>query len=72
MKVIEKGTDRKAEVRVYLDAKVKALSEYGQYIDPKDKAICCYISVDESHQLKFGGRFSGTVSDTSMNLAGSI
>jgi hypothetical protein len=43
MKVIEKGTDRRAEVHNYVEGTVAALAEYGEYIDPRDKAICCYV-----------------------------
>jgi hypothetical protein len=64
MKVIEKGTDRKAEVHVYVEGNVEALVEHGEHIDPKDRAICCYVAVEEGHKPQFGGRFSGTVSDT--------
>jgi hypothetical protein len=71
MKVIEKGTNRKAEVHVYVEGKVPALAEYGGYIDPKDKAICCYVAVDEDYKPRFGGRFSGTVSIICMTLLGS-
>ena len=72
MKVIETGTDRKAEVHIYVDGEVDALGEYGEYIDPKDRAICCYVPVEEGHQLKFGGRFTGTVSTNIFNLAGYV
>jgi hypothetical protein len=68
MKVIEKSTDRRAEVHMYVEGKVPALAEYGEYIDPKDKAICCYVAVDEDHKPRFGGRFSGTVSFNYMSL----
>jgi hypothetical protein len=63
MRVIEKGTDRHAEVHVCVQERVEALAEYGQYIDARDKAICCYVPVDEGHKVKFDGRFSGTVCD---------
>jgi hypothetical protein len=72
MKVIEKGTDRRAEVHIYVGEQVDALGEYGEYIDLKDKAICCYVPVEEGHQLKFGGRFSGTASTDIAKLAGYI
>jgi hypothetical protein len=62
MKVVEKGVDRKAEVHIYVEGQVPALEEYGEHIDPVDKAICSYVPVEEGHQVKVGGRFSGTVS----------
>jgi hypothetical protein len=61
MKVMEKATDRRAEVHIYVDGEVDARREYGEYIDAKDKAICCYVPVEEGHQIKVGGKFSGTV-----------
>jgi hypothetical protein len=61
MKVTEKGTDRRAEAHIYVEGQVPELEEYGEYIDPIDKAICCYVPVDEGHTVKIGGRFSGTV-----------
>jgi hypothetical protein len=61
MKVTEKGTDRRAEAHIYVEGQVPELEEYGVYIDPIDKAICCYVPVDEGHTVKIGGRFSGTV-----------
>lgn len=61
MKVVEKDTDRNAEVHINVEGDVKPLAEYGQYIDASDKAICCYVPVEEGHKLKIGGRFTGTV-----------
>jgi hypothetical protein len=61
MKVIEKATDRKAEAHVHVEGRVLPLEEYGEYVDPVDKAICCYVPVEEGHKVKIGGRFSGTV-----------
>ncbi|KAF1914952.1 hypothetical protein BDU57DRAFT_308819 [Ampelomyces quisqualis] len=60
MKVVEKGTDRFAEVHVYVEGNVKSLGEYGEYIDAKDKAICCYVPVVEGHKVKIRGKFTGT------------
>ena len=62
MKVVENATDRRAESHIYVEGRVDPLEEYGQYIDPKDKAICCYVPVEEGHKVKIGGKFSGTVS----------
>ncbi|KAI4663576.1 uncharacterized protein J4E78_003992 [Alternaria triticimaculans] len=59
MRVIEKDTDRKAQVNIFVKGQVQALEEYGEYVDPRDKAICCYVPIDEGHQPKVGGRFSG-------------
>ena len=68
MKVVEKDTNRRAQVNVYVEAKLEALSEYGEYIDARDKAICCYVPLEEGHQVKIGGRFSGTVSKFPLHL----
>jgi hypothetical protein len=68
MKVFEKSTDRCAEVHMYVEGKVKALSEYGEHIDAKDKAICCYVPLEDGHKVKIGGRFSGTVSKSSFSF----
>jgi hypothetical protein len=62
MKVIEKGKDRTAEVHIHVEGKVDALGEWGEYIDATDKAICCYVPVEEGHKVKIGGKFTGTVS----------
>jgi hypothetical protein len=62
MKVIEKGTDRKAQVSIFVEGGISALREYGEYIDATDKTICCYVPLDEGHKPRIGGRFSGTVS----------
>ncbi|KAI4618604.1 hypothetical protein J4E80_005206 [Alternaria sp. BMP 0032] len=59
MRVLEKDTDRKAQVNIYVKDRVQALEEYGEYVDPRDSAICCYVPIDEGHQPKVGGRFSG-------------
>ncbi|KAI4624928.1 uncharacterized protein J4E87_005409 [Alternaria ethzedia] len=60
MKVIERGSDRRAQVNIYVDGQVAALKEYDQYIDPRDNAICCYVVIDEGHKPRVGGRFTGT------------
>ncbi|KAL1595722.1 hypothetical protein SLS60_009411 [Paraconiothyrium brasiliense] len=60
MKVQEKGTDRRAELRVHVQEQVEELAEYGQYIDPDDKAICCYVPVEDGSVVKVAGRFHGT------------
>ncbi|KAF1845751.1 uncharacterized protein K460DRAFT_355525 [Cucurbitaria berberidis CBS 394.84] len=60
MKVAEKATDRGAEVHMYVEGKLQALEEYGQYISVEDHAICCYVPVDEGHKIKIGAKFSGT------------
>lgn len=61
MKVTEKGAERTAEAHIYVEGRVKALEEYGQYVDSHDKAICCYIPVEEGHAIRVESRFSGTV-----------
>lgn len=64
MKVIEKGTDRTAYVHIYAKGRVDPLEEYGQYIDSRDRAMCCYVAVEEGHEIKIDGRFSGVVCRT--------
>jgi hypothetical protein len=68
MKVIEKGTDRKAEVNIFVEGQLSALEEYGEYIDPRDNAICAYVVLDEGHKPRVSGRFTGTVGVTCANL----
>ncbi|KAF1945465.1 hypothetical protein EJ02DRAFT_419452 [Clathrospora elynae] len=60
MKAVGKGTNRGAEVHIYVDGKVLARQEYREYTDLKDKAKCCYVPVEEGHKTRFGGKFSGT------------
>ncbi|KAL1793368.1 hypothetical protein ACET3X_008350 [Alternaria dauci] len=60
MKVIEKDTDRTAEVNIFVEGQVPALKEYNEHIDPKDNAICCYVALEEGHKPRIGGQFSGT------------
>ena len=62
MKVQEKGTDRRAEIHLHVQEQVEELAEYGQYIDPLDKAICCYVPAEDGNIVKVAGRFVGTVS----------
>lgn len=64
MKVVEKDSDRTAEVNVFVEGQVPALKEYGEYIDPRDKAICCYVALYEGDKPRIRGQFSGTVSPT--------
>ncbi|KAF1929510.1 uncharacterized protein M421DRAFT_3981 [Didymella exigua CBS 183.55] len=59
MKVIEKGTDRTAFAHITVEGRVNPLEEYGQYIDVRDKAICCYVAVEEGQKLRIKGSFSG-------------
>lgn len=66
MKVVEKDTDRKAEIHIYVKGSIKALEEYGEYVDGNDGAICCYVPIEEGQQPKFGGKFTGTVSLSNM------
>ncbi|CAI9635291.1 hypothetical protein GT037_007736 [Alternaria burnsii] len=60
MKVVEKNTDRTAEVNVFVEGQVPALKEYGEYIDSRDKAICCYVALYEGDKPRIRGQFSGT------------
>ena len=64
MKVTEKDTDSTADVNVFIEGQVPALKEYGEYIDPRDKAICCYVALYEGDKPRIRGQFSGTVSPT--------
>lgn len=64
MKVVEKDTDRTAEVNIFVEGQVPALKEYNEHIDPKDNAICCYVALEEGHKPRIGGQFSGTVRPT--------
>ncbi|KAJ4347471.1 hypothetical protein N0V95_005392 [Ascochyta clinopodiicola] len=59
MKVTETDTDRTAFAHIYVDGRVKALEEYGQYIDASDRAVCCYVAVEEGQKVRVEGRFSG-------------
>ncbi|KAF2790732.1 hypothetical protein K505DRAFT_390444 [Melanomma pulvis-pyrius CBS 109.77] len=60
MKVIEKGTDRSANVHLLRHQRVPPLDEYGELVNSDDKAIECFVAVEEGQQIKIGGRFSGT------------
>lgn len=62
MKVEEKGSDRHAELHIHKHEQVEELAEYGQYIDPYDGAICCYVPIEDGSIVKVAGRFNGTVS----------
>lgn len=70
MKVQEKGTDRRAELHVHVQEQVEELAEYNQYVDPEDKAVCCYVPVEEGRIIKIAGKFNGTVSVTTVELSG--
>ncbi|KAH5259740.1 hypothetical protein HBI71_114180 [Parastagonospora nodorum] len=60
MRVMEKVTDRMADIHVHVEGQVDALEEYGEYVDATDKAVCCYVPVDEGHKVRVFGRFNGT------------
>lgn len=62
MKVKEAGTDREANVHVRVEGDLNELREYGEFIDPTDNAICCYVPVEEGALIRVAGKFSGTVS----------
>jgi hypothetical protein len=66
MKVIEKGTDRKAEVHFYVRGRVPPVDEYGEYVDPVDNAICCFVPVEEGQKIGVNGKFGGTVCVSTM------
>lgn len=63
MKVVENNSDRKAEVHLYALGSPNPLDEYGEYVDPVDHAICCYVPVEEGQKIKIDGRMAGTVSE---------
>ncbi|OAG00409.1 uncharacterized protein CC84DRAFT_1209377 [Paraphaeosphaeria sporulosa] len=60
MKVDEKGTDRRAELHIHKHEQVEELAEYGQYIDPDDAAVCCYVPIEDGNIVRVAGRFNGT------------
>jgi hypothetical protein len=62
MRVEEKDSDRKLEVHLHQQGKVQELEEFGQFVDPVDNAICCYVPVEEEMAIKLRGKFTGTVS----------
>lgn len=63
MKVIEKATERGAEMHLHVQSKTESinpLDEYGEYVDV-DGAVCCFVPVTEGGLLKAEGRFKGIV-----------
>ncbi|KAF2683233.1 hypothetical protein K458DRAFT_404821 [Lentithecium fluviatile CBS 122367] len=50
MRVEEKDSNRR----------VLELDGYGQFVDDVDKAICCYVPVEEGTVIKISGKFNGT------------
>jgi hypothetical protein len=62
MRVMEKATDRMADIHVHVEGQLNDLEEYGEYVDATDKAICCYVPVDGGDRVRVFGRFNGTVS----------
>ncbi|KAF1950422.1 hypothetical protein CC80DRAFT_241402 [Byssothecium circinans] len=60
MKVEEKGTDRRLDVHLYVKGQMDALTEYDEYVDAGDGAICCYVAVAEDMTPKVTTRFHGT------------
>ncbi|KAH9878545.1 hypothetical protein IAQ61_001817 [Plenodomus lingam] len=61
MKVAEKATDRTAYVHIYVEGKMEPVGEYGEYVDPADNAICCYVPLEKGQVIRIGGKFSGTL-----------
>lgn len=61
MKVIEKGADRVAHAHIHVEGQVNPLEEFGEYVDANDKAICCYVPVEEGLKIRVDGRFTGPV-----------
>jgi len=62
MKVQEEDTDRRAVAHLHIRGTAEALREYGEYIDEDDKAICCYVAVEDGDELEVKCKFWGTVS----------
>lgn len=61
MKVVENAAERTADAHIFVEGRVKPLEEYGQYVDGHDKALCCYVPVEEGHKIRVDTRFAGTV-----------
>jgi hypothetical protein len=61
MKVIEKDTNRSAQVHLHALGVVNPLDEYGEWVDPADNALCCFVPVEGGQKIKVEGRFAGTV-----------
>ncbi|KAF2105260.1 hypothetical protein BDV96DRAFT_655798 [Lophiotrema nucula] len=59
MKVVEKDTDRKAEVHLWAQGDDKALDEYGEDFD-EDGALVCYVPVEIGQRIRVTGRYLGT------------
>ncbi|OAL53333.1 hypothetical protein IQ07DRAFT_597652 [Pyrenochaeta sp. DS3sAY3a] len=60
MKVFEPNSDRKAEVYLQITGKPYPVQEYGHYVDPETKALCCYVPLSLGDELEIGGNFEGT------------
>lgn len=60
MKVQEKHSDRRCQVHIYAVGESKPLDEYGEYVDPEDGAICCFVPVEEGQKIRVEGKFAGT------------
>lgn len=69
MKVQEKGSDRVAEVHLHASGAPHDIAEYGQYEDPVDKALCCYVPVEEDQMIKVDAKFSGIVRSSNKYIA---
>lgn len=70
MKVVEKDTDRTAEVHLHADGVIKHLDEYGEYVDPVDNAICCFVPVELGQKITVEGKFKGNVSTSAIYMSG--
>jgi hypothetical protein len=60
MKVKEKNSNRRCEVHLYSLGSTKPLDEFGEYVDPNDGAVCCFVPVEERQKIKIGGKLRGT------------
>lgn len=64
MRVIEKDTDRWAEVHIGVQGIDGAREEYGEEFD-EDGALACYVPVEVGQKVSVTARFGGTVRSTS-------
>lgn len=62
MRVSEKDSDRTVEVHIRVKGTKEPLPEFGEYVDEGDKAICCYVPVEEKQAIWISCTLSGTVS----------
>ncbi|KAF2650841.1 hypothetical protein K491DRAFT_761458 [Lophiostoma macrostomum CBS 122681] len=69
MKVVEKGTNRWAQVHLHARGVVNPLDEFGEWVDPTDDALCCFVPVEAGQKVKVEGRFAGTTKDIQFDVS---